>query len=388
MAEEIRRRIRWENRERLRKLREEKHRSGNSEHKRHNIGVADVCPTITSTNKLGCLKSLSESLPVVKITSVPLTTTGPSPDYAVPSPRAISQPTAGRNEKANPEPEYHPTVLKRTRTKCLRPTVNFLDDSDDDVDLLRDAMLLAQSRRVSDRNLLPNSLRCKVSANIPATVAAVAMPKSFDDSDSDDGLLRDVKFLQEKRKADLLQTKEAPRVQNDDWGNHNLHPGENVESQPSFASLREEKGDEYIQDSESRTPQKDLASGDSLWDDLENEQPKEERQWSNKRKRSQLKVTNETRASRFTSSRSVRQSLSRGSASSSDDEDVMLLDKLMPHFDQPKLGTPSDLVPLVLKHSNRERIVPPAINRYLKGYQREGVLFLHNRIAQGKGAIL
>jgi hypothetical protein len=52
------------------------------------------------------------------------------------------------------------------------------------------------------------------------------------------------------------------------------------------------------------------------------------------------------------------------------------------------LGTPSDLVPLILKHSLGERIVPAAINRYLKGYQREGIVFMHNRIAENNGAIL
>ena len=60
----------------------------------------------------------------------------------------------------------------------------------------------------------------------------------------------------------------------------------------------------------------------------------------------------------------------------------------MPQFDNPKLGPPSDLVPLVLKYSYGERIVPASINRYLKGYQREGIVFMHNRIAENQGAIL
>jgi hypothetical protein len=211
MAEEIRRRIRWENRERLRKKREEKDRSRDSQQKRESVCDADVSEprivtTISSTNKLGCLKSTPADFPVAKNAPVAFTVIGPSPDISVASPRTSSHPltpTTCRNEKAYAESKFHPTVLEQTGSKCLRPTVNFMDDSDDDVDLLRDAMLLARSRRDSDRKPSPKSVRCKAGVTMPPVVAAVTMVKPIDDSDSDDDLLRDVKLLHEKRKAGL-----------------------------------------------------------------------------------------------------------------------------------------------------------------------------------------
>ena len=286
MAEEIRRRIRWENRERLRKKREEKHKNKDSQHARQHLGDPDVSEpriigtTISSTNKAGWLKPTPDDLSVAKNASGPFTEIGRSPDVCVASAPTCSQPltpTTCRNDKANPEPpepKLHPTAVKRARTKCLRPTVNFLDDSDDDVDLLRDAMYLAQSRQESDRKRSPKSVRCKAGATKPPSMAAVTMAKSIDDSDSDDDLLRAVMLLQQKRNAGLMETKDARRVPNDEEEKASVHTRENMESQPSFASLQEEEGNADKGEGEPRSPPKDPGYEDSLWDDLENEQPK------------------------------------------------------------------------------------------------------------------
>ena len=70
------------------------------------------------------------------------------------------------------------------------------------------------------------------------------------------------------------------------------------------------------------------------------------------------------------------------------EEDEVEGDQLKPHFVIPKLGPPSALEPLTLEYSQGQRAVPAAINRYLKGYQREGVVFMHSRVAENQGVIL
>lgn len=65
-------------------------------------------------------------------------------------------------------------------------------------------------------------------------------------------------------------------------------------------------------------------------------------------------------------------------------------DSLIPTFDNPKLGPPSALEPLVLPHKDETvtHEIPASINRYLRGYQQHGVMFLYSCIMRNSGAIL
>jgi len=86
-------------------------------------------------------------------------------------------------------------------------------------------------------------------------------------------------------------------------------------------------------------------------------------------------------------------------------EDEYLLQQLKPEFVNPKLGPPSDLVPLPLTRSASMHDsaadpttgndpspvvdqVPASINRYLQEYQRAGIKFMHSILTNGLGAIL
>lgn len=64
---------------------------------------------------------------------------------------------------------------------------------------------------------------------------------------------------------------------------------------------------------------------------------------------------------------------------------------LKPYFEQPKLGPPSALEPLELPKRRDQEVaheIPASINRYLRGYQQQGVSFLYSCIMRGSGAIL
>lgn len=67
------------------------------------------------------------------------------------------------------------------------------------------------------------------------------------------------------------------------------------------------------------------------------------------------------------------------------------LEQIYPEIENPRLGPPGPLVPLRLsgpKETESVYFVPPAINRYLADFQREGVQFLFSRLSMGMGAIL
>jgi len=70
-----------------------------------------------------------------------------------------------------------------------------------------------------------------------------------------------------------------------------------------------------------------------------------------------------------------------------DEQENIDAHELKPNFADPKFG-PFELVCLNLKYSGGERKVSPAINRYLKNYQREGIAFMHGLVAEGQGGIL
>lgn len=73
------------------------------------------------------------------------------------------------------------------------------------------------------------------------------------------------------------------------------------------------------------------------------------------------------------------------------DMDDNELEQIYPEIENPRLGPPGPLVPLRLngpKETESVFFVPPAINRYLADFQREGVQFLFSRLSMGMGAIL
>lgn len=66
-------------------------------------------------------------------------------------------------------------------------------------------------------------------------------------------------------------------------------------------------------------------------------------------------------------------------------------DTLIPTFDDPKMGPPSALEPLELPRGTDQTIghtIPASINRYLRGYQQQGVIFMYSCIMQKSGGIL
>jgi len=75
---------------------------------------------------------------------------------------------------------------------------------------------------------------------------------------------------------------------------------------------------------------------------------------------------------------------------SNDEEYSISEHDLKPNIENPKLGPPSSLEPLILQKENHDVIysVPASINRYLPEYQREGIIFLFRHIIQNRGAIL
>jgi hypothetical protein len=73
------------------------------------------------------------------------------------------------------------------------------------------------------------------------------------------------------------------------------------------------------------------------------------------------------------------------------DMDENELEHIYPEIENPRLGPPGPLIPLELsgtKETESVYFVPPAINRYLADFQREGVQFLYSRLSMGMGAIL
>jgi len=412
MADEIRRRIRWENKERQRKKREGKTKQREEEHNQKqllraakNSDKKDQEPPVKAKNSEW--PNANNDLRVAKGKS-PSLVVG-SPDASIASSVTFSQSPACKKMKAweivEPESPVAKKQMPATAKRSNLPprpaparTATILDDSDNDDDLLRDAMLLAQRRKDGDQKPEPKPVVQKAAPN--TLNVAAKKPKVSYDSDDDD-LLRDAMILEQKRKAewkrpraDSKQSLESPSEDEENESSLGRGNRENMESQQSLASIPEE--DDEKKELGPRKPRKKPADDESLWTDSESEQPKEEEKSGKKRKRAQPQSSsgNDAAASKVARSSGSRpggrakpKSSSSDEAEEDDDDDIQT-DQLKPYFDDPKLGPPSDLVPLTLKHSQGERIVPAAINRYLKGYQREGVVFMHNRVTEDQGAIL
>jgi hypothetical protein len=161
---------------------------------------------------------------------------------------------------------------------------------------------------------------------------------------------------------------------------------------------------------------------DDLWDDWEEEEGKKEDEsvdgnkkkpkakenhWQDvkkKRSRSQPKKTDSPqppprkRASpsnkekvppQKRSGRRTEQPKEESDASISDNEESRLIHQLIPNFDNPKLGPPGPLEPLILTKGGEDgHRVPASINRYLKDYQRTGIQFMYSSVIEGKGCVL
>jgi hypothetical protein len=89
------------------------------------------------------------------------------------------------------------------------------------------------------------------------------------------------------------------------------------------------------------------------------------------------------------SGRRTEQPKEESDASISDNEESRLIHQLIPNFDNPKLGPPGPLEPLILTKGGEDgHRVPASINRYLKDYQRTGIQFMYSSVIEGKGCVL
>ena len=132
-------------------------------------------------------------------------------------------------------------------------------------------------------------------------------------------------------------------------------------------------------DSDNESPKKDLNGDD------EEEEEDQANQKKNGSKRRGRKLGNAAENSKHRKSFAAPQS---------DDEDfeneAELETKLKPNFDKPK-WPPTALEPFVLTREDEEGTqdqIPASMSRYIQGYQKEGVRFLHSIVTDGVGAVL
>lgn len=319
-------------------------------------------------------------------------------------------------------------------------------DSDDSDDLVRDAKRLLKQKYKAK----PIVEQSGCSSDCAAKERVLLTPPDFEDASDDDDFLRDAMLLAKKQKdkAELKKVESRPSRKSDCSDNGETKNAKRSPRQcasdessiePSLQSNRytsvDSSHDQQLQSSpdkptKSFKQQSSLAESpaksiqvqrlyasiygdgdeeaelkclrptnlDSLWSDSESERVDDEdggvekKRKRKKQESSGASTKKVARCARGTNSggraskgRNMKGSLSDNENSCDDDIDA---DELKPHFAIPKLGPPSALLPLVLKHSNGERTVPAAINRYLKGFQREGVVFMHSRVAENQGVIL
>jgi hypothetical protein len=292
------------------------------------------------------------------------------------------------------------------RKKAPRPPESLDGDSDED-EFIREARLLAQKKlkkreiphsESSQKSFSSGNEERKASARLPrrrqkSGGSSLDLPAESSQEKSIDSSHKSQKLSQEKtiESSDCLH----------------LSPSKAIDSpplKPSSVNL-----DELIDHEKKNSGDNDAngmglarlpppANVDALWSDSDTEQVEIEQVPEKKRKR-------KLKASSDASPKKVARSPGRGLGgkrkskarkvqdSVSDDEkddygDEFEGEQLKPHFVTPKLGPPSALEPLMLEYSQGQRVVPAAINRYLKGFQREGVVFMHSRVAENQGVIL
>ena len=132
------------------------------------------------------------------------------------------------------------------------------------------------------------------------------------------------------------------------------------------------------------------ASGSNLWDDSEDEYAKPKA----KRKSAATREKNGETRKEAAKKKGSRKAASRPLDYDDDDEinsEIERDESLIPSFDNPKMGPPSLMQPLKLPKGSNQKIaheVPASINRYLRAYQQQGVIFLYSCVMRGTGAIL
>lgn len=280
------------------------------------------------------------------------------------------------------------------------------DSDEDDDGLLRAALLIEKRRKKSKSATSHDSSRRDYGDEHNNGKKRTSRAKSSDDADSDDdGLLQDALWLAAKKKTNYpappaQKSVRTPR-DDDSVGSLGSDTSQRIDgggSQKSFMSTNDEEPMESTPPLVE--PSAKVVAG--LWSDSEDERPPKEseskpaaqrRSAGQKRKRKDAdgvaKTTSPKKASKPTEKKS-RLSVDQDDLESDagDDGEEIRVDELKPYFANPRLGEATDLVALELVYSGGTRRVPAAINRYLQAYQREGVVFMHNRVAEGQGAIL
>jgi hypothetical protein len=421
MADEIRRRLRWENKERQRKKREEKGQlRDESLYLKRNVLCSSPPLTLSPLLK-NKTNQQSFQVTVVAEPTLDLKFGHNKVEYSV-SPHLPNQ--LNKSEVKNRPQNSCPSTKSQS---INRYHIDQENEDDDDYDLVRDALLLAEKKKKIQAISQSNCEKEQPKNQIIKPSNEIIRRNSHDE---DEDLIRDIQILQQKQResnSSILKEKEC----------FDLSPHEKVnglttsrrksrhfisplpDNQRQTWTLEEKQKDlNHLKDSincyqhktnnasnddlpSSPRALQPLSNNESLWTDSDSEQS-----FGKKQKRASVssivgrktikkqRIISQKDIS-TTSSPTIRtDSQTSNPAQFQDFQERIIhkhqdgIDELMPYFERPKLGPPSDLVPLVLKHVDGQRRVPAAINRYLKGYQREGIVFLHNRIANHQGVIL
>jgi hypothetical protein len=295
------------------------------------------------------------------------------------------------------------------RKKAPLPPQNLDGDSGED-DFIREARLLAQKklkkRESTSKNPNSESSQKSSSSGNEERKASARLPrrkqKSVGSSLDPPTKSSQEKSIDSSQQQSPKSSQEKMIESSDDLY---LSPSNAIDPlQPSSVNLDksidyEKRDSEYDEENHmgvARLPPP--ANADALWIDSDTEQVEVEKVPGKKRKRKQKASSDASPkkvacspgrgvgGKRKSKARKVQDSVSGDEKDYEEDE--VEGDQLKPHFVIPKLGPPSALEPLTLEYSQGQRAVPAAINRYLKGYQREGVVFMHSRVAENQGVIL
>jgi hypothetical protein len=126
-------------------------------------------------------------------------------------------------------------------------------------------------------------------------------------------------------------------------------------------------------------------------DDEQAESPPAKKSPAQPRKAPPKKKASLESAPRHRKSREQDDDSSASDIDSDSDIDCEQDDVLIPSFRDPKMGPPSALEPMELpraKEQNTVHVIPASINRYLRGYQQQGVTFMYSCIMRKSGGIL
>lgn len=276
-----------------------------------------------------------------------------------------------------------PISKKAVKTSLNFQRINFDDDSDDD-DILNLVDFLAKEiKTVTPVTNILTSIDHKRdhvdSKNESQNELQVVRPINSEESENDDLVQRSQK-VESRRKR--VRTSHKPRALHQKIEESIIHLSK-IEGMPVVSQLVRNKMD---------------TGNRFLWDDSDQEaspssdllhlpgtpSSKEKKYWNQTKDLPRKSKANPTPPRSGTKNRAPHPSRQNPDCS----EEVILENERRPEFQNPKLGPPSALVPLILVHYEGEHHVPASINRYLKDYQRAGIRFIHGRIVEGKGCIL